>query len=311
MYYVAHRLFAAHDRALGAAAARSLAAKVGADNVFLPFCDTDEEDLVAQVKGRRLYELDTQRIPRLDGMIAILHGPSLDDGVCMEIGYATALGVPVIALTTDFTTHAATDTGRGFPFPDPLVETVATATVRAERLGPPDGAYTDRFARYERRNRDQVHAVLDQAADLAIAAARLRQPEVCAEAGNTVVIEPSPYHRDYDWRPVVDLLEARGKQVLFSERHSSANPTEAAKRDWDALAEAGLLLCDLSGPEAPPGAALMIGALVATGRPAYGRCPAATWTFAQGREPNWRNLMIQYAVAGRFADSDELEGLLP
>lgn len=41
LYYVAHRLFAAHDRALGARAAERLARKAGMNAVFLPFCDND------------------------------------------------------------------------------------------------------------------------------------------------------------------------------------------------------------------------------------------------------------------------------
>jgi nucleoside 2-deoxyribosyltransferase len=48
-------------------------------------------------------------------MAAILHGPSLDDGVCMEIGYAAASGIPVLLLTTDFPSGArthATNTAR-------------------------------------------------------------------------------------------------------------------------------------------------------------------------------------------------------
>jgi nucleoside 2-deoxyribosyltransferase len=103
LYYVAHRLFSAHDRALGAYVAQRLASRVGADAVFLPFCDTDEEDLADACKGRRLYELDRERLRRIDGMLALLHGPSLDDGVCMEIGYAAALGVPAPSLTRCWT----------------------------------------------------------------------------------------------------------------------------------------------------------------------------------------------------------------
>jgi len=34
--------------------------------------------------------------------------------------------------------------------------------------------------------------------------------------------------------------------------------------------------------------------------------PGGWWTFADGREPNWRNLMIQYAISGRFTTISEL-----
>jgi hypothetical protein len=157
--YVAHRLFAAHDRALATALAERLAAKVGAERVFLPFCDTDEEDLVAEVKGRRLFELDQERLSRLDAMIAVLHGPSLDDGVCMEIGYAAASGVPVLLLTTDFQTYSLTYDSAPLDFPDPLIQAVANRVIRVPRLGPPSSSLQQgatRYAEFLSRNLAQV-----------------------------------------------------------------------------------------------------------------------------------------------------------
>ncbi len=59
-----------------------------------PFATPGEEDLVADVEGRRLFELDRERLRRIRALIDIVHGLSPDDGVCMEIGYAAARGVP-------------------------------------------------------------------------------------------------------------------------------------------------------------------------------------------------------------------------
>lgn len=71
MYYVAHRLFAAHDRALAAHIASQLAREAGTGSVFLPFCDTDEENLVSELKGHLLFELDCTRLRGISGMIAV------------------------------------------------------------------------------------------------------------------------------------------------------------------------------------------------------------------------------------------------
>jgi nucleoside 2-deoxyribosyltransferase len=165
VFYVAHRLFAAHDRALGAIIAQELGAVVGMNEVFLPFCDTDEENLVADVKGRRLFELDCERLARLDGMLAVLHGPSLDDGVCMEIGYAAALNVPVVVLTTDFQTYAASEHGATLHFSDALIQTVVTEIVRIDHLA----VLVDkgnRFENFRDRNLGQfttaVHLAVDR-----------------------------------------------------------------------------------------------------------------------------------------------------
>ncbi|MFG2558687.1 hypothetical protein [Streptomyces sp. NPDC048496] len=39
--HIAHRLFAVHDCALAAGLAQRIAAKIGPERVFLPFCDTN------------------------------------------------------------------------------------------------------------------------------------------------------------------------------------------------------------------------------------------------------------------------------
>jgi nucleoside 2-deoxyribosyltransferase len=138
-YYIAHRLFAAHDRALGAYVAARLARAVGPDRVFLPFCDTDEQNLASGCKGRLLFELDCARLRHTTGMIAVLHGPSLDDGVCMEIGFAAASRAPVVIVSTDFQTYAREPGGLVTAFPDPLLDHLAAKIIRVPLLGPRPG----------------------------------------------------------------------------------------------------------------------------------------------------------------------------
>jgi hypothetical protein len=70
-----------------------------------------------------------------------------------------------------------------------------------------------------------------------------------------------------------------------------------------------VLVTDVNGPETPPGAAVLTGAFAALGRPVLARHPRPVWTFADGREPNRRNLMIQYAVRHWFTDLPDLPPL--
>jgi Nucleoside 2-deoxyribosyltransferase len=313
LYYVAHRLFSAHDRALGAYVAQRLAWRVGADAVFLPFCDTDEENLTDACKGRRLYELDGERLRRIDGMLALLHGPSLDDGVCMEIGYASALGVPVVALTTDFQTYGLTSDGPSLTFADPLLDMLVTEVVRVHRLALPEESTADRFETFLERNLRTVRTATDQAVTALLNAEPLKSAShatVAVEARRAFV-EPSPYMARDLWREAVGLLTANGWEVHAASRfHDSSDPRGAAQRDWAAYWDARLTLVDLSGPETPPGAAIIIGAAAATGRLVLAAEPGGWWTFADGREPNWRNLMIQYAISGSFATVSELAALV-
>ncbi|QDY75429.1 nucleoside 2-deoxyribosyltransferase [Streptomyces qinzhouensis] len=307
MYYVAHRLFAAHDRLLAARLARLLATKVGPDQVFLPFCDTDEEDLVAEVKGKRLFELDQERLGGLTAMIAVLHGPSLDDGVCMEMGYAHALGVPILAVTTDFQTYSFDEDGPQFDFPDPLVQEVITDLVRVPRLGTAPGT-TDtansRYAVFADRNDRQLDQALETAVDRMLAQSLSRPPAPALPVGDASLafVEQSPY------APVVGTLTAlvqkAGWATEESRRFTAHNPLDAARTDLDRSRTAGLLVADVSGPETPPGAALLIGAAAARRARIVAYYPRTVLTHAAGREPNWRNLMIQYAAEARFANPE-------
>ncbi len=306
--YVAHRLFAAHDRALAADLADRLATKVGPDHVFLPFCDTDEEDLVAEVKGRRLFELDRERLGRLDAMVALLHGPSLDDGVCMEIGYAAASGVPVIVLTTDFQTYSLTETGPRLEFPDPLLQAVATRIVRVTKLGPPTLPSTpahSRFPGFQARNTAQTNTALDATAD-ALLDLPNRAPRLVgspAVIGAPVYVEASPYTawgRDHLAKACGDA----GHTVVVPQRFTAPDPVAGALADLTAVCSGARLLADVSGPETPPGTALLIGAAAASGVRIAAFQPRPTFTHAHGREPNWRNLMVQYATDAHLDNGD-------
>ncbi|MEV6398498.1 nucleoside 2-deoxyribosyltransferase [Streptomyces sp. NPDC051907] len=281
---------------------------VGPDRVFLPFCDTDEEDLVAEVKGRRLFELDRDRLGRLDAMIAILHGPSLDDGVCMEIGYAAASGIPVVVLTTDFQTYSMTEAGSHLEFPDPLLQAVATRVVRVAKLGPPalpPAPGRSRFQDFRARNMAQTSTALDAAVDALLnLPSRAPLPSGSPSGvGTSVYVEESPYTawgRDH----LAKACMGAGHTVVVPQRFTAPDPVAGALVDLTAVRSAARLLADVSGPETPPGTALLIGAALASGVRIAAFQSRPTFTHAHGREPNWRNLMIQYA-ADAHLDSDD------
>ncbi|MET7852310.1 nucleoside 2-deoxyribosyltransferase [Streptomyces avermitilis] len=304
-YYVAHRLFAAHDRALAAYLAHELALKLGEDQVFLPFCDTDEEDLVADIKGRRLFELDRDRLRHIRALIAIIHGPSPDDGVCMEIGYAAARGVPVILLTTDFQDYSATPTGPRTVFPDPLLDTLATRIIRAPRLGTPtDLPGASHFADFAARNHAQIQLAVDACVDTALQLPVPADSAVPARTASAVYAEPSPYTSAHHELPGTGVRP--GITVRRPTRFAATEPEAAARADWAAALSSDRIVVDACGPETPPGAALLIGASCATAQPVAAYLPRSTYTHASGREPNHRNLMIQYGVGHTLRSAEEV-----
>ncbi|MEU9247563.1 nucleoside 2-deoxyribosyltransferase [Streptomyces sp. NPDC048385] len=304
MYYVAHRLFAAHDRALAARLADRLGRKLGVDQVFLPFCDTDEEDLVADLKGQRLFELDRDRLRRIRALIAIVHGPSPDDGVCMEIGYAAALGAPVILLTTDFQDYSTAIHGPRTVFPDPLLDILATRIIRFPRLGTPtELPGGSRFADFAARNHTQTEHALDACVDAALQLpARPPATPAPSRDADTVFTEPSPYAPPHNGLP--GLPPNTVSTIRRPTRFEAAAPLTAARHDWAAALRSTRIVVDASGPETPPGAAILIGAACATGQPVAMYLPRSTYTHAAGREPNHRNLMIQYSAVALRTPSE-------
>jgi hypothetical protein len=309
--------------------AHQLALRVGESAVFLPFCDTDEENLVAPRQGERLFQLDRERLRRLDGMIAVVHGPSLDDGVCMEIGYARQLGTPVVLLTTDFQSYGLWHEAAQLAFPDPLLEAVATDLIQVQRLGAPCAVASTRFEAFLACN----IGPLREAADAAVQAL-LRHPPVGPRLGENapadvprmtgflpgppgpvVFLEPSPYQPAHTYAELAEMLLAQGCEIREARRLADTSASRddliaTAQADWAALGTASLLVVDVNGPEAPPGAALLIGASSAAQQRVFALYSDRSWTFAPGREPNFRNLMIQYSIEARFRTLDELTRLL-
>lgn len=112
-------------------------------------------------------------------------------------------------------------------------------------------------------------------------------------------VEPSPYgHRGIDH--LVQERVPAGHRPVGPQRFAAPDPVSAALDDLTAAVGARSLLVEVSGPETPPGGALLIGAACASGTPTAAYACRTGFTHAVGREPNWRNLMIQYAVQARL-----------
>ena len=182
---------------------------------------------------------------RLDGMLAVLHGPSPDDGVCMEIGYAAALGIPVVALTTDFQTYGLTADGPALDFPDPLLHSVLAKVIRVHRLARPPSGADGRLRVYLRRNLEPLR----QAADGAVTALLAAQPALSGltaqDARRVAYIEPSPHSPRGMWNDAAELLTTMGWHVRAAARfRSRADPLSAAAADWTAAQAASLAIID-------------------------------------------------------------------
>lgn len=102
--YIASPLFSETERLLN----RSICAAIeGMCDVHLPQRDGPlvERAIAEGVSpieaGRLAFDSDIDAIRKCDVMIAVLDGRAIDEGVCVEMGFAKALGKHIVGFKTD------------------------------------------------------------------------------------------------------------------------------------------------------------------------------------------------------------------
>lgn len=293
--YIAHRLFAAHDRWLAGLIAERMRTVRGA-RVFLPYCDTDQHRMVAADKGYRLFMADLQRLPDVDVVVALLHGPSYDDGICFEVGYAHAVGAHVLGVTSDFQTFSAIDDPSVLQtFSDPILDAVCDDLIVQADREPAAGVEDD--ARYESFRAGQAEVCESLAAEVVERVERRSErKDAPTVEQNRLYVEPDYYRASAG---ETSLAEAVGHEDLtyVASRGRPAADAQSAQRDLDAMRHASAIVVDGHGPEAPPGAAIALGIAVACEKRSILYFSGPTTSLAEGREPNDRNLMLLYGAS--------------
>lgn len=103
--------------------------------VFLPqrdgglLIELRAQGMDIRAASEQIAAIDLHAVESSMGLVAVLDGQSIDEGVAFEIGYAYALGKPCIALQTD-----PRRTTLGFSNPMILSAMAETATTEAELL---------------------------------------------------------------------------------------------------------------------------------------------------------------------------------
>lgn len=294
--YIAHRVFAAHDRWLAGLIAERVRLVPGA-RVFLPYCDTDQHSMVSADKGYRLFLADLERLQNVDVVIALLHGPSYDDGVCFEVGFAHVVGAHVLGVTSDFQTFEAI----GYPsaqqiFSDPILDAVCDELiVQVDQETAAEVGADARYASFRTGQADVCESLATQVAE------RVEQwsegkgaPTIDQGA---LYVEPNYYYAATGCE--IGLAEAVG----HADRRyvaSRGNPTAGARSaqlDLEAMRHASAIVVDGHGPEVPPGAGIALGIAAATDKQSVLYFSGPTTSLAEGRESNDRNLMLLYGAS--------------
>lgn len=69
---------------------------------FLPYRDSNEKVKDLHNKTLEIFKMDCESINNSDVILGFVDGPTYDSGICFEIGYAYAKGIPIILLTSDY-----------------------------------------------------------------------------------------------------------------------------------------------------------------------------------------------------------------
>ncbi|RPI40755.1 MAG: nucleoside 2-deoxyribosyltransferase [Methanoregulaceae archaeon] len=98
--YLASPLFSEAERIFNASVARLL--KTNLFDVHLPQASGDDSGVRDVREQERLFLSNKTALENSDIIVAVIDGADADSGTAWEMGYAFAMGKPVIALRTDF-----------------------------------------------------------------------------------------------------------------------------------------------------------------------------------------------------------------
>jgi hypothetical protein len=300
--YIAHRLFAFHDRMLASELAQMMYAQHNDWQLFLPYCDTDEDTIVVPKKGYYLFQCDVERLQKLSALVALLHGPSYDDGVCMEMGMAYVTGVPVVLLSTDFLTYSFAQDPQQFTFADPLLEILGASILHlsAPALEMRSQSVSS-YQHFWRRNAVALQDTLQMTVDEVVQ--RLRSPMMLNLAPppqqKLIYIELSPYGQSDFLTTMSRRIKQKGWACYIATRFQSScmQVEDAARQDLQMALKSTMLVLDGNGPEVPAGAAFLTGLGLAMKKPRFLYYAGIQITHAHGREENERNLMLLYGCS--------------
>ena len=320
--YIATKLFDYAGRFLSAAAEEAIVRglrrglgerglRSGGGLAFLPFRDSNElvdsHPAPGELVTEQIYRLDVGAIERAYAVIALLNDPQKDSGVCFEVGYAAALGRPVMPVVNDFIDYRYDPWGWVYPL-DPVLCTIAPAILKYAAI-PPLGP-GDRRRLYRRAQDTGITGLRERLADagselvrapeqflpvLPPARAPGPRPRVRLEFGGGL----------FEWQRLLAgealrILTAAGLpcDIDVSRRYETADrPLDEATRDDIAAALGADLLVTLGdGPDMDAGVAALQGLARGAGRRVLLYYSGAVRWVTGSRDAEERNLMLQHSA---------------
>ncbi len=322
--YLATKLFEYAGRLLSATAEEALVRglrrglaeqgfRSGGGLAFLPFRDSNEAvdpTAGAGLVTEQIYRLDVAAIRRGYAVVALLNDPQKDSGVCFEVGYAAALGRPIMPVVNDFIDYRFDPWGWVYPL-DPILCAIAPAVLKEATIAPLGPG--DRRRLYRRAQDMGITTLRERLADAASELVRdpgqFTQPLPAPDAppGRRPRVHLEFGGGQYEWQRL--LVEGAARtlreadlpcEITVAERYADPHRAldEAVRLDIARTVGAALVVTLGDGADMDAGSAALQG--VARGldrRVLLYYSGAVRWvTGSRGAEE--RNLMLQHSADG-------------
>ncbi len=330
--YIATKLFEYAGRLLSAQAEEALVRglrrglsergyRSGGNLAFLPFRDSNEavdpSITDSRVITEQIYRIDTGAIQRSYAVVALLNDPQKDSGVCFEVGYAAALGRPVMPVVNDFIDYHYSPWGWVYPL-DPVICTIAPAVLKAATIVPPGPGDPRRL--YRRAQDTGITQLQERLADAG--SELIRAPH---QFRHTLPAPQPPGPRPrvhlefggglYEWQRLVlaealRRLDAAGLPCDFSvgRRYEATEVAldEGIRTDIAATLGADIVVTLGDGADMDAGVAALHGLARGYARKIILYYSGSLRWVAAAREPEDRNLMLQHSADRLIHRLDEL-----
>lgn len=330
--YIATKLFEYAGRLLSAVAEEALVRglrrglaecglRSGGGLAFLPFRDSNEavdsHTVSADLVTARIYQIDVAALRRGYAVVALLNDPQKDSGVCFEVGYAAALGRPIMPVVNDFIDYRYDPWGWVYPL-DPVLTAIAPAILKEAAI--PQLGEGDRRRLYRRAQDTALNTLRERLADAASQLVRSPEQFIYPVPAPT---PPGPRPRvhlefggnGYEWQRLLAHAAARRLEdaglecdVTFSRRFEATERPldEATRADIAAALGADLLVTLGDGADMDAGSAALQGLARGYDRRVLLYYSGPIRWVTGSRDAEDRNLMLQHSADAVIHRLDEL-----
>jgi nucleoside 2-deoxyribosyltransferase len=274
---------------------------------FVPFRDTAQDKIEAPNKTKIIYEEDITRLKRLFAVVGFLDGLSKDEGVCMEMGYAYALGVPILIILTDFIRREMREFRDSQHLLDPVLLAMGTRIISEYQIPEIERPFYDRLI----LGLEHVYETIEREVfRLAISPSPSKVTPISEASAVDVYVDFGGGH--FEWERILQRelsrnLDIRGISNRLSQRYaqfaehldsmpSCINVRDLGLKDIANAAKAEVVVTCGDSDEMSSGTAAIQGFARALGKKILLYDSRMTYLVGNGGHRMSRNLMIDYSA---------------